>query len=90
MPDIEDHFADDMLAAFAVSICDVIAAYIFETRSLVQGLEQKRLFSFSEWQQAKAGIAPESVSQLSEKLNAEVMRRWARRYEEIRGGGTIQ
>ena len=86
MPDTNDA----MFAALAASVCDVVAAYVLETRAIVHGLEQKSLFSFSEWQRAKAEIPAESVAQISEKLNAEMRKRMAQRHKEILGSGTMQ
>ena len=82
--------ADAMVAALLGSVCDVVAAYVLETRAIVHGLEQKGIFSFSEWQEAKAKIPPETVSQVAAQLHGEMQKRIAQRYQEILGSGTIQ
>jgi hypothetical protein len=81
---------DALLAAFAISICDVIAAQIGDTRTALMALDRKGLLSSSEWQQAKNEIPPEVVGRISQELQGEVQKRVLAILQGQSDQGTVQ
>jgi ribosomal protein S1 len=69
--------SDSFMAAFAASLCDVVATQITEFRAVLMVLEKKGFLSISEFQQAKESIPPEAVRQISQEIQAEVRKRIA-------------